>query len=229
MEAVPPAPPGRSSTSTSTSSRTICAARSRELGAAGLSGDESFLVAIKRIGGVNELSREFARERSSRLWKQLVLAGDTVRERSGRVRRTRSSSVCFAIGAALAFKLPALFGIDPFASGDIRQREVEAEASFYLRNARCWRCRFSSASSPGSAACRCAWSPGWPCPSSPPRSWSTSSRSTAAATRRCWRPSTCRYSSGSSPAWPTWAAPGGPMRRGWTSCASPASGSSTTR
>src|SRR5687768_5134351 len=53
-----------------------------ELGAAGLSGDESFLVAIKRIGGINELSREFARERSSRLWKQLVLAGDTVRERS---------------------------------------------------------------------------------------------------------------------------------------------------
>src|SRR4051812_45770179 len=52
------------------------------LGAAGLSGDESFLVAIKRIGGVSELSREFARERSSRLWKQLVLAGDTVREHS---------------------------------------------------------------------------------------------------------------------------------------------------
>src|SRR5918992_2661647 len=54
-----------------------------DLGAAGLSGDESFLVAIKRIGSMNELSREFARERSSRLWKQLVLAGDTVRERSG--------------------------------------------------------------------------------------------------------------------------------------------------
>ena len=53
-----------------------------QLGAVGLSGDESFLVAIKRIGGVNELSREFARERSSRLWKQLVLAGDTVRSGS---------------------------------------------------------------------------------------------------------------------------------------------------
>ena len=39
-----------------------------ELGAAGLSGDESFLVAIKRLGGINELSREFARERSTRLW-----------------------------------------------------------------------------------------------------------------------------------------------------------------
>ena len=58
-----------------------------QLGAAGLNGDESFLVAIKRIGGLNELSREFARERSSRLWKQLVLAGDTV-TRAGRLRRT---------------------------------------------------------------------------------------------------------------------------------------------
>src|SRR3972149_1990156 len=53
-----------------------------DLGAAGLSGDESFLVAIKRIGGVNELSREFARERSSRLWKQFVLGGEGVREQS---------------------------------------------------------------------------------------------------------------------------------------------------
>src|SRR6185437_9003674 len=52
------------------------------LGAAGLSDDESFLVAIKRMGGVHELSREFARERSSQLWKHLVLAGDTVGERS---------------------------------------------------------------------------------------------------------------------------------------------------
>src|SRR5688572_12801892 len=83
-----------------------------ELEAAGLNEDESFLVALKRMGGVNDLSREFARERSSRLWKQLVLAGDTVRERSdyaGFVIMT-----CFAVGAALAFKLPAAFGIDPF-------------------------------------------------------------------------------------------------------------------
>src|SRR5437763_4247505 len=53
-----------------------------DLGAAGLSDDESFLVAIKRLGGVHDLSREFAREQSSRLWKHLVLAGDTVREGS---------------------------------------------------------------------------------------------------------------------------------------------------
>jgi hypothetical protein len=105
-----------------------------ELGAAGLSGDESFLVAIKRIGGVNELSREFARERSNRLWKQLVLAGDTVRERSASEYAEVFIMTGFAIGAALAFKLPAVFGIDPFGSETGDSANVDAEGSFYLRN-----------------------------------------------------------------------------------------------
>src|SRR5215213_11782182 len=43
---------------------------------AGLAPDEAFLVAVKRMGNVDTLSREFAREHSGRLWKQLVLAGD---------------------------------------------------------------------------------------------------------------------------------------------------------
>src|SRR5438128_3412748 len=48
-----------------------------ELVAGGLSPDEAFLVAVKRMGSLDELSREFAREHSERLWKQLVLTGDT--------------------------------------------------------------------------------------------------------------------------------------------------------
>jgi hypothetical protein len=104
-----------------------------ELGAAGLSDDESFLVAIKRIGGINELSREFARERSSRLWKQLVLAGDTVRE-SGSEYAGLLITICFAIGAAIAIKLPAAFGIDPFGPGNSDNGPLDPEASFYLRN-----------------------------------------------------------------------------------------------
>ena len=48
-----------------------------ELVAAGLSPDEAFLVAVKRMGNLDELSREFAREHSERLWKQLVLTADT--------------------------------------------------------------------------------------------------------------------------------------------------------
>ncbi|MDH3250666.1 MAG: permease prefix domain 1-containing protein [Acidimicrobiia bacterium] len=47
-----------------------------ELGEAGLSEEEAFLVAVKRLGDIDALSREFAREHSSRLWKQLVLRGE---------------------------------------------------------------------------------------------------------------------------------------------------------
>src|SRR5512141_917850 len=38
---------------------------------AGLTADEAFLVAVKRMGELDALSREFAREHSERLWKQL--------------------------------------------------------------------------------------------------------------------------------------------------------------
>ncbi len=47
-----------------------------ELDMAGLTDDEAFLVAVKRIGDLDTLSREFAREHSGRLWKQLVLRGE---------------------------------------------------------------------------------------------------------------------------------------------------------
>ncbi len=47
-----------------------------ELNAAGLADDEAFLVAVKRMGDLDTLSREFAREHSGRLWKQLILSGD---------------------------------------------------------------------------------------------------------------------------------------------------------
>ena len=43
---------------------------------AGLSDDEAFLVAVKRLGDMDSVSREFANEYSERLWKQLVVAGD---------------------------------------------------------------------------------------------------------------------------------------------------------
>src|SRR5512132_2949835 len=43
---------------------------------AGLASDEAFLVAVKRMGELDALSREFAREHSERLWKQLVVSPD---------------------------------------------------------------------------------------------------------------------------------------------------------
>jgi hypothetical protein len=47
-----------------------------DLDAVGLAADEAFLIAVKRMGDLDALSREFAREHSGRLWKQLVLGGD---------------------------------------------------------------------------------------------------------------------------------------------------------
>ena len=46
------------------------------LSEAGLADDEAFLVAVKRMGSLDALSREFAREHSERLWKQLVIPND---------------------------------------------------------------------------------------------------------------------------------------------------------
>jgi hypothetical protein len=83
-------------------------ARIDELTAAGLSEDEAFLVAVKRIGNLDDLTREFAREHSDRLWKQLVLGGE---DRAPGQRRTFVLAVAWAVAAAVVLKLPALFGV----------------------------------------------------------------------------------------------------------------------
>ena len=50
-----------------------------ELIEAGLTPDEGFLIAVKRMGDLDALSREFAREHSDRLWKQLLASDDEPR------------------------------------------------------------------------------------------------------------------------------------------------------
>lgn len=45
-----------------------------DLAGAGLSPDEAFLIAVQRIGSLDEMSREYAREHTGRLWKQLVVS-----------------------------------------------------------------------------------------------------------------------------------------------------------
>ena len=72
-----------------------------ELTEAGLTPDEGFLVAVKRMGDVDALSREFAREHSGRLWKQLVLAGD---DEPARVASGWLEAFVFAAGAAVAIQ-----------------------------------------------------------------------------------------------------------------------------
>src|SRR3989337_1088345 len=54
---------------------------------AGLATDEAFLVAVKRMGALDALSREFASEHSERLWKQLVTVPSDTRESKARARR----------------------------------------------------------------------------------------------------------------------------------------------
>ena len=71
-----------------------------ELSAAGLTADEAFLVAVKRMGELNAVSREFAREHSGRLWKQL-LGTD---EDASPVAEGWFEALVFAVAAAVAIQ-----------------------------------------------------------------------------------------------------------------------------
>lgn len=70
----------------------------------GLDDDEAFLVAIKRMGNLDAISREFANEHSDRLWKQLVLVPEPSARTDGPARRELAVVLCLAAGAGLAAK-----------------------------------------------------------------------------------------------------------------------------
>jgi hypothetical protein len=90
---------------------------------AGLATDEAFLVAVKRMGNLDALSREFAREHSDRLWKQLVVAPSDSEEPQAAGRTDAVVAFCLAVAAAVAIKVPALFGV-----------QVDENSGFYARN-----------------------------------------------------------------------------------------------
>jgi len=92
-----------------------------ELSSAGLTGDEAFLIAVKRLGSLDALSLEFGREHTERLWKQLVLPTDADQSRA-QVHEMLVVLV-LAVAAAVAIKLPGLFGLG------FNQNE-----NFYARN-----------------------------------------------------------------------------------------------
>ena len=113
-----------------------------ELNAAGLTNDEAFLVAVKRMGDVDAVSREFAREHSDRLWKQLLGPGeDASPAPSGWVE-----ALVFAVAAAAVIevarlaagfpdKSPTWFGrnlslfVLPFLAGYFaRRRQLDTRA-----------------------------------------------------------------------------------------------------
>ena len=76
-----------------------------ELNAAGLTADEAFLIAVKRLGDLDGLSREFAREHSGRLWKQLVLGGD---DEPAPAAGGWFEPLVFAVAAAVALQVARL-------------------------------------------------------------------------------------------------------------------------
>jgi hypothetical protein len=76
-----------------------------ELNAAGLTADEAFLIGVKRLGDVDSLSREFAREHSGRLWKQLVLRGG---DEPARASSGWFEPLAFAVAAAVVVQVARL-------------------------------------------------------------------------------------------------------------------------
>ncbi|MBX9927364.1 MAG: permease prefix domain 1-containing protein [Gemmatimonadaceae bacterium] len=91
---------------------------------AGLSTDEAFLVAVKRMGELDGLSREFAREHSERLWKQLVLTSSDGGAPARDVRRDGIVAFALAVVAAMLVKMPGLFGAS-----------MDSDEGFYAQNA----------------------------------------------------------------------------------------------
>ena len=94
---------------------------------AGLATDEAFLVAVKRMANLDALSREFAREHSDRLWKQLVVVPSASRELRTPGRRDAIVAFSLAVAAAVAIKVPALFGVQ-------LDEHKPQDVGFYARN-----------------------------------------------------------------------------------------------
>jgi len=92
---------------------------------AGLSEDEAFLVAVKRMGALDAISHEFAREHSDRLWKQLVMSSTSTADSADRTRTETIVVFALAVAAGLGIKVPELFGREWGAAG---------HEMFYARN-----------------------------------------------------------------------------------------------
>ena len=91
----------------------------------GLAVDEAFLVAVKRMGNLDALSREFAREHSERLWMELVIGADSEGKPKDSWRVEFMVVLGLAVLAGIAIKIPELFG---HHLGD------DAHAAFYAHN-----------------------------------------------------------------------------------------------
>ncbi|MDO8383832.1 MAG: permease prefix domain 1-containing protein [Microbacterium sp.] len=78
--------------------------QAEDLAESGLSEDEAFLIALKRLGTADRLTAEYAREHGDRLWKHLVLAPEVDAE-GARAKHPLVVMIACAVFAALAIQV----------------------------------------------------------------------------------------------------------------------------
>lgn len=98
-----------------------------DLETAGLSDSEAFLIAVGRLGEVDTVTAEFAREHSDRLWKQLAIA----RPEEGGRRSFVTMLVC-ALLAVAAIQIARLLAIT--SDGSATQVFGDPTNGWFLRN-----------------------------------------------------------------------------------------------
>ena len=109
--------------------------------ATGLDDEEAFLVAIKRMGNLDAVSREFAREHSERLWKQLVLVPDGSDTANAPPWRELAVVLALAVGAGVAVKA----GLAWIDDGSALMRNVGLLVFPFLAAYFAWKRRFTRA------------------------------------------------------------------------------------
>ncbi|MGB7595168.1 MAG: permease prefix domain 1-containing protein [Erysipelotrichaceae bacterium] len=89
-----------------------------ELTQNGLTEEEAFLIGVKRLGNVNQISREFEKVNAEGFWKQLLSdAGDPAENR--KKRSNILLVIALSLFAGTLLKVPELFGMRLFESDSI--------------------------------------------------------------------------------------------------------------
>lgn len=109
--------------------------------ATGLDDEEAFLVAIKRLGNLDAVSREFAREHSDRLWKQLVLVPAGSDDASASPWRELAVVLSLAVGAGAAVKAGSAW----FDDGEALMRNLGLIVFPFLAAYFAWKRRITGA------------------------------------------------------------------------------------
>ncbi|MBT2521488.1 hypothetical protein J7E80_10970 [Arthrobacter sp. ISL-28] len=107
--------------------------------ATGLDDEEAFLVAIKRLGNLDAVSREFAREHSDRLWKQLMLVPEDTEEAGAPPWRELAVVLALAVGAGVAVKA----GLAWLDDGSVQARNLSFLVFPFLAAYFAWKRRLT--------------------------------------------------------------------------------------